>query len=64
MACEAVRFPARSNEQQIVPLTLNQVKAPAAANITVHLSTVSVDINNGASRETIEVVFTALKNIC
>lgn len=50
------------NEQPIVPVAFRQVKTNAA--VTIHLSSVSVDIHDGASRETIEATLAALKTIC
>jgi hypothetical protein len=61
-ACESKEITTWSNEQPIVPVTFKQTNAPAA--VTIHLPTISVDIHDGASRETIEAVMGALKNIC
>jgi hypothetical protein len=61
-ACESGMLVKQENEQQIVPVTLRQTKIPAA--ITIHLPSVSVDIHDGTSRETIEAVLSALKIIC
>ena len=61
-SCESGTLVPQRNEQQIVPVTIRQTKIPAA--VTVHLPSVSVDIHDGASRETIEAVLAALKNIC
>lgn len=60
--CESGTLVSQRNEQQIVPIAIRQIKIPAA--VTVHLPSVSVDIHDGASRETIAAVLSALKNIC
>ncbi len=62
LACEAVSLVPQRNEPQIVPVAFEQINASAV--ITIHLSSVSVDIHDGASRETIEAVLAALKTIC
>jgi hypothetical protein len=62
LACESGSVVPQRNEQQIVPVPIRQTKAPAS--VTIHLSSVSVDIHDGTSRETIEAVLTALKTIC
>lgn len=49
-------------EQQIVPVSFHQTKTYAA--VTLHLSSISVDIQDGTSKETIEAVLSALKTIC
>ena len=65
MACETTQeLPAIRDEQAIVPLEFKQPKSSESAIITVHLSSVSIDIQNGASQTTIEAVLAALKNIC
>lgn len=64
MACEAVELPACSDEQPIVPLAYTQTRASNSAVITIHLSSASIDIQNGASRATIEAVLAALKSVC
>jgi hypothetical protein len=64
IACETGELSISSNEQQIVPLTFKQTKSSAMAAITIHLPTVSVDIQDGTSRATIEAVLAILKNIC
>lgn len=64
MACEAGGLPACREEQPIVPLTFKQTTAHENSVITVHLSSVSIDIKDGASQTTIEAVLSALKNIC
>lgn len=61
-ACESGSLVPLSNEQHIVPVAFRQTKPPTA--VTVHLPSVSVDIQDGASRETIEAVLSALKTIC
>jgi hypothetical protein len=45
--------------QQIIPISLRQAVA-----VTIHINSVSVDIPDGTSRETIEAVLSALKTIC
>lgn len=62
LACESGVLTTRGNEQPIVPVAFRQIKTPTA--VTIHLSSVSVDIYDGASRETIESVLAVLKNIC
>jgi hypothetical protein len=65
MACEMNNLPVCQKEQPIVPLSLKPesiVKGSAA--ITIRMPVASIDIHNGASRETIEAVLTALKIIC
>jgi len=53
-----------NNEPSIVPVAYQPSKASAAAAITIHLPSVSIDIHEGASRATIEDVLCALKSIC
>lgn len=62
LACEAGSLVPQRIEQQIVPVSFRQTKV--SAGVTIHLSSVSVDVHDGASRETIEVVLAALKSIC
>jgi hypothetical protein len=62
IACEAGSLVPQKIEQQIVPVPFRQAKASAA--VTIHLSSVCVDIHDGTSRETIEAVLSALKTIC
>lgn len=62
LACEKGSLELQSKEQQIIPLSFRQAKASAA--ITVHMNSVSVDIPDGASKETIAAVLSALKIIC
>jgi hypothetical protein len=66
LACEAGSLIPQSkkqqNEQQIVQVPFRQTKASAV--VTVHLSSISVEIHDGTSRETIEAVLFALKTIC
>ena len=50
------------SNQQIVPIALNQVTQHAS--ITIHLASISIGIHEGAARETIETVLSALKSIC
>lgn len=64
MACETAELPALRDEQPIVPLEFKQSKPSESAVITVHLPSVSIDIQNGASQATIEAVLAALKSIC
>ncbi|MCX8131617.1 MAG: IS66 family insertion sequence element accessory protein TnpB [Clostridia bacterium] len=61
-ACESREIITHANNQPIVPVAFKQTMVSAA--ITIHLTSVSVDIHNGASRDTIEAVMAALKNIC
>lgn len=62
LTCEAGLLVPQRNETQIVPVPFRQTKASAL--VTIHLSSVSVDIHDGTSRETIEAVLAALKTIC
>lgn len=62
LACESGALTTRSSEQPIVPVAFKQTRTPAT--ITIHLSSISVDIHDGASRETIEAVLVALKTVC
>jgi transposase-like protein len=62
IACESVEIAARSNEHPIVPVAYRQAKTSTA--VTIHLPSISVDIQDGASRETIESVLAALKTLC
>jgi hypothetical protein len=62
LACESGALAPRNNEQPIVPIAFKQTKAAAA--VTLHLSSITVDIHDGASRETIEAVLAALKTVC
>ncbi|NSW92704.1 MAG: IS66 family insertion sequence element accessory protein TnpB [Firmicutes bacterium] len=64
LACESGQLMTNHSEQQIVPLTFERAKTSSEAAITIHLSDISIDINNGASRTTIEAVLSSLKNIC
>ena len=64
MACETAELPALRDEQPIVPLEFKPSKPSERAIITVHLPSVSIDIQNGASQQTIEAVLSALKNLC
>src|SRR5690349_4592358 len=57
MACQSGVLATRNSEQPIIPVAFPQTKAPAA--ITIHLPSISVDIHNGASRETIEAALAA-----
>lgn len=61
-ACDTSNLLVTSNEQQIVPLPFKQAKTSSA--ITINMTTVSIEINDGTSRATIEAVLLALKNIC
>lgn len=49
----------QSKEQQIVPVSFRQ-----RAAVTIHINSVSVDIPDGTSKETITAVLSALKIIC
>lgn len=60
-ACESGALTTRRNEQPIIPVAFKQTKTPA---VTVHLPSISVDIHDGASGETIEAVLAALKTLC
>lgn len=62
LACETGALVPQKIEPQIVPVSFRHAKA--SAFVTVHLSSVSVDIHDGTSRETIEAVLSALKIIC
>lgn len=62
LACETGALVPQKMEQQIVPVSFRQTKATAF--VTVHLSSVSVDIHDGTSKETIEAVLSALKTLC
>ena len=62
IACESSSMQPSVNNPQIVPVSLRQQKQSAA--VTIHLPSVSVDIYNGAARETIETVIAELKSIC
>lgn len=62
LTCESGALEVRRNEQPIVPIAIRQTKTPAI--ITIHLPSISVDIHDGASRETIEAVLAALKTVC
>lgn len=62
LACENGSFELQSKEQQIVPVSFRQPKSCSA--VTVHMNSVSVDIPDGTSKETIAAVLSALKIIC
>jgi hypothetical protein len=62
LACEAGQLIPQKMEQQIVPVSFRQAETSAA--VTIHLSSICVDIHDGTSRETIEAVLSALKTIC
>lgn len=62
LAREPGTLTGQENVQPIVPVALRQIKTTAA--VTIHLPSISVDIHDGASRETIEAVLAALKTIC
>ena len=62
LACQTGALVSQKTEQQIVPVLFRQAKPSAA--ITLHLPSICVDIHDGASRETIEAVLSALKTIC
>lgn len=62
LACETGSLVPQKLDQQIVPVPFQQPKASAA--VTIHLSSICVDIHDGTSRETIEAVLSALKTIC
>lgn len=62
LACETGALATQKMEQQIVPVSFRQAKASAA--VTIHLSSICVDIHDGTSKETIEAVLSALKTIC
>jgi len=63
LACESSEFSA-ANKQLIVPLEFKQEKEINTASISIHISSATIDIHEGASRTTIEAVLAALKNIC
>ena len=50
------------SNQQIFPVALKQTSQNAS--ITIHFSSISIDIHEGAARDTIETVLSALKSIC
>ena len=58
MACESVSLVTERSEPQIVPVSFRQ--ANTAAAITVHLPSISVDIPDRTSTETIEAVLSVL----
>jgi hypothetical protein len=62
LACESGSLVPQRNEQQIVPISIRQAKTSAA--VTIHLSSICIDIHDGTSRETIEAVLSVLKIIC
>jgi len=62
LACEAKSFEPQKTEHNIVPVPFHQTKDYVA--VTIHLSSFCININEGASRETIEAVLSALKSIC
>lgn len=62
LSCESGALATHSNKQPIVPITFKQTKTIAA--VTIHLPSISVDIQDGVSRETIEAVMSALKTLC
>ncbi|MCX7923043.1 MAG: IS66 family insertion sequence element accessory protein TnpB [Clostridia bacterium] len=62
LACENNTFVPTQNNHQIVPVALKHTGSSTA--VTIHLSSISVDIHDGAARETIETVLAALKSIC
>jgi hypothetical protein len=64
MVCETGELSVRRDEQPIVPLAYTQTKTSKGAAITIHLPSVSIDIQDGASKATIEAVLAALKNVC
>lgn len=53
----------QSKEQQIVPISYRHTKSLSAV-VTIHINSVSVDIPDGTSKETIVAVLSSLKNIC
>ncbi len=61
-ACESYDMLPKIKTQQIVPIERKQTNH--RASITIHLSSISIDIHEGAARETIETVLSALKSIC
>ena len=61
LICESGSLVPQRKDQQIVPISFNQAKAAA---VTIHLSSVSIDVQDGTSRETVEAVLAALKTIC
>lgn len=66
LALTSSKTTACNNEPSIVPVAYQprRASAAAAAAITIHLPSVSIDIHEGASRAAIEDVLLALKNIC
>jgi hypothetical protein len=63
LACEDGTLALQSKDQQIVPISFRQIKSPASA-VTIHMNSISVDISEGTSKETIAAVLSALKTIC
>ena len=63
-ACRQGSLPSAQEMKQIVPLSLDRTASSSSAAITVHMASVSVDIGNRASKETIQAVLEALKAIC
>ena len=60
-ACQTERVPAKSVEQPIIPIVQTPGRMSQTTAITVYLRAASVDIPNGASKETIEAVLITLK---
>lgn len=53
-ACKTESLVSQEMKQQIVPVSFRQTNASTA--VTIHWSSISADIHDGASRETIEAV--------
>lgn len=64
MICETKELSINSTQQQIVPLSFKQTKTSTMSAITIQFPSVSVNIQDGTSRATIESVLAVLKNIC
>lgn len=63
LVCETENLQVVKKEQAIVPLSIKPANVLPPA-ITIHLSAASIDIHQGASKETVEAVLAALKALC
>lgn len=64
-ACE--NLPAVQEESKPVPFKKLEVTAPVAntaAAVIIHLPSATVEVREGTSRQTVEAVLIALRNIC
>jgi hypothetical protein len=64
LACESTELTVVPHKQQVVPLSFKQPRISDHAAITIHISSATVEIHDGTSKDTIEAVLLALKNIC